>query len=136
MGKILIILLLGVVYSNTNAQNPSSLLLFRKLSVISQPEPDTLKSFFVKKHPPYLHSTKLNHLETTFCNKIIRGNQNLITTPFGGILVGELSHVATIKMSKNGFYWYEVALVCLINPTYALNSKFKFKRHSKTLIVQ
>ena len=56
--------------------------------------------------------------------------QDLITTPFIGILVGELSHVATIKLSKNGFRWYEAALVCIINPSYAINNKFKFNNRS------
>jgi hypothetical protein len=51
--------------------------------------------------------------------------QDLITTPFLGIMVGELSHVATVKMSRNGFRWYEAAAVCLINPSYALNNGFK-----------
>jgi hypothetical protein len=57
--------------------------------------------------------------------------QDMITTPIGGILIGELTHVATIKMSKNGFRWYEKALVCLINPTYAFNIRFKFNRPQK-----
>lgn len=56
--------------------------------------------------------------------------QDLITTPFIGILVGELSHVATIKLSKNGFRWYEAALVCILNPSYAVNNKFKFNNRS------
>lgn len=54
--------------------------------------------------------------------------QDLITTPIGGILIGELTHFAAVKMSKNGFRWYEAALVCLINPTYAINNGFR-KRH-------
>lgn len=57
--------------------------------------------------------------------------QDLITTPIAGILIGELTHVATIKMSKNGFLWYEKVLVCLINPTYAFNIRFKFNRPKK-----
>lgn len=57
--------------------------------------------------------------------------QDLISTPIAGILVGELSHVATIKMSRNGFRWYEVALVCLINPSYAFNKGFKSKHPLK-----
>lgn len=195
--------------------------------------PDTLKSFLLKKDPPFLFDADLNHQEKTFCNKMIRGNnycsvynitmgvwllivpeyiskwnkeeklkipsilnqyhesftkppvtdqdlfivnyfghpyqggfyynsvrsqgatvwqsslyclgqsllweyvweagmeqpsiQDLISTPLTGILVGELSHIATIRMSKNGFRWYEVALVCIINPSYAINNKFKFK---------
>jgi len=54
--------------------------------------------------------------------------QDLISTPVAGILVGELSHIATQKLSKNGFSWYEVILVCLMNPAYAINNGFRVKR--------
>lgn len=54
--------------------------------------------------------------------------QDLITTPFIGILVGELSHVATVKLSKNGFRWYEKVLTCILNPSYAINNNFKFNK--------
>jgi hypothetical protein len=210
------------------------------MSFFSLKGPDTLKSFLVRKRSPFLYSAKLNHSESTFCNKIVRGNfyvmgfnfsigvflaivpesvshwnkkekfqisailhqyhesytkppvidkdlliinyvghpyqgsfyynsvrsqgvnawqsslfclgesvlweygweagleqpsvQDLIISPLGGLLIGELSHVATIKMSKSGFKWYEVVLVCIINPAYAINSKFKFERPSKRLI--
>lgn len=55
--------------------------------------------------------------------------QDLIVTPAAGILLGELSHVLTIKMSRNGFRWYEVATVCLLNPMYAVNNGFKVHRN-------
>ncbi len=58
--------------------------------------------------------------------------QDIISTPLAGILVGELCHVATIKMSIDGFRWYEVVLVCLINPAYAINNGFKTKRKLST----
>lgn len=51
--------------------------------------------------------------------------QDLIVTPVAGSLVGELIHISTIKMSKNGFKWYEKAIVCIINPMYAINNGFK-----------
>jgi hypothetical protein len=54
--------------------------------------------------------------------------QDLIVTPVIGSLVGELSHIATVKMSKNGYMWYEKVLICIINPTYAFNNGFKLKR--------
>lgn len=54
--------------------------------------------------------------------------QDLITTPLGGILLGEASHFATIAMSKHGFTWYEIAIVCAINPAYAINNGFRFNR--------
>ncbi len=54
--------------------------------------------------------------------------QDLITTPLGGILVGELSHIATLAMSRNGFRWYEIVVSCIINPAYAINNNFKFNK--------
>ena len=56
--------------------------------------------------------------------------QDLISTPLAGILVGELSHAATIKMSRNGFRWYEAVLVCILNPSYALNNGFTLKHQT------
>ena len=53
--------------------------------------------------------------------------QDLIVTPLAGILVGELSHVATIKMSRNGFTKWEKVAVCIINPSYVINNKFRLK---------
>jgi hypothetical protein len=53
--------------------------------------------------------------------------QDLVITPAAGILLGELSHVLTIKMSRNGFRWYEVVTVCLLNPMYAVNNGFKVR---------
>jgi hypothetical protein len=53
--------------------------------------------------------------------------QDLIVTPLAGILVGELSHVATVKMSKNGFTMWEKVAVCIINPSYVINNNFSFK---------
>jgi hypothetical protein len=51
--------------------------------------------------------------------------QDLIVTPIAGIILGELFHVATIKMGRNGFEWYEIAAVCILNPSYAINNGFK-----------
>jgi hypothetical protein len=51
--------------------------------------------------------------------------QDLIVTPVFGALLGELSHVATLQMSKNGYTWFEKVLVCIINPSYAINNGFK-----------
>jgi len=55
--------------------------------------------------------------------------QDLIITPAAGILLGELSHVLTIKMSRDGFKWYEVSAICLLNPMYAINNGFKVHRN-------
>ncbi len=54
--------------------------------------------------------------------------QDIIVSPVLGSLFGELTHVATVKMSKNGFKWYEIAFVCAFNPSYAINNGFKTKR--------
>lgn len=51
--------------------------------------------------------------------------QDLFSTPVAGIIVGELAHVATIRMSRNGFTWYEKIIVCLINPAYVFNNGFR-----------
>lgn len=54
--------------------------------------------------------------------------QDLVVTPVLGSLFGELFHVAAVRMGKNGYVWYEKVLVCIINPTYAINNGFKKKR--------
>jgi hypothetical protein len=51
--------------------------------------------------------------------------QDLIVTPIAGSILGELSNRATLQMRKNGFEWYEKVLVCIINPSYAINNGFK-----------
>lgn len=51
--------------------------------------------------------------------------QDLLVTPIAGAIVGELTHYATLKMSKHGFNWYEKIAVCLCNPMYAINNGFK-----------
>jgi hypothetical protein len=232
MYRIIIILLVGLIpfglKGQTKIEDP--LLLQSDSSTIL---PDTLKSFLVKKDPPFLYTLNINHQEKPFLNKMIRGNnyamvynaftmtfllivpeaiskwdkennlnfpaigrqyhdsytkppvidhdmfitnylghpyqggfyyntvrsqgatilqsslfclgqsflweyvweagleqpsiQDLITTPLAGILVGELSHVATIKMSKHGFTPLEKVVVWIINPSYAINNKFKVR---------
>ncbi len=52
--------------------------------------------------------------------------QDLVVTPCVGSLLGELFHFSTIKMSRNGFKWYEKIAVCILNPTFALNNGFKY----------
>ena len=51
--------------------------------------------------------------------------QDLITTPIGGVIIGELAHIITFKMSKNGFNTLEKIVVCVINPSYAINNGLK-----------
>jgi hypothetical protein len=57
--------------------------------------------------------------------------QDLIVTPCAGILLGELFHFSTIKMSRNGFKWYEKIFVCVFNPTFAMNNGFKYANTKK-----
>lgn len=57
--------------------------------------------------------------------------QDLIVTPVAGILLGELIHLATINMSKNGFRWYEIFFVSLLNTAYAINNSFVFNPKDK-----
>jgi len=52
--------------------------------------------------------------------------QDLIVTPIGGSLLGELIHFGTVRMSRNGFTWYEKVFVCLFNPMFAINNGFKY----------
>jgi hypothetical protein len=52
--------------------------------------------------------------------------QDLIVTPIAGSLLGELIHFGTIRMSRNGFTWYEKVFVCLFNPMFAINNGFKY----------
>jgi hypothetical protein len=51
--------------------------------------------------------------------------QDMIITPIFGTLLGEASHVATIKMRRNGFNWLEKITVIVINPFYAVNNGFR-----------
>ncbi len=52
--------------------------------------------------------------------------QDLIVTPLAGSLLGELIHFGTVRMSRNGFRWYEKAFVCVFNPMFAINNGFKY----------
>lgn len=51
--------------------------------------------------------------------------QDLISTPIAGVVVGELTHRVTIRMRKDGFNTIEKIVVCIINPSYAINNGFK-----------
>ena len=81
----------------------------------------------------FLQSSLYNVFQSTVWEYIWEGGleqpsiQDLIVTPIVGSLLGELTHQATLSMRKNGFKWYEIVAVCLINPTYAINNGFKDK---------
>jgi hypothetical protein len=235
MYRIIIILLVALIPFHTKGQTQieNSSLLYGNPSTII---PDTLKSFLLKRNPPYLYTAYMSHKEKPFTNKMGRGClmgliyntsimtglvlsptwlsqwdnkstrfklnsfmeqyknsytkppvfdhdafitnylghpyqggfyyncvrsqganmlqsslfclgqallweyvweagieqpsiQDLITTPFAGILVGELSHVATIKMGRHGFNTIEKVVVCVINPSWVMNNKFIFNKY-------
>ncbi len=72
------------------------------------------------------HSTTWEYLiESGFERPSI---QDLIVTPCVGSLLGELFHFSTIKMSNNGFKWYEAMFVSIFNPMYAINNGFKQRK--------
>jgi Domain of unknown function (DUF3943) len=51
--------------------------------------------------------------------------QDMIVTPIAGALLGELFNFASVRMSRNGFKWYEAAFVSVFNPMFAINNGFK-----------
>lgn len=71
-------------------------------------------------------------LHSTVWEYLIEGSQerpsiqDLILTPVGGVLLGELFNFTTMRLSRNGFTWYEALVVCVINPAFVLNNGFKF----------
>lgn len=54
--------------------------------------------------------------------------QDLIVTPIGGALFGELAHFATMRMCRNGLTWYETIVVIIIDPAFIINNGFKFTK--------
>jgi len=230
MQRIFIVLFLSFFMPfMASAQTQSPVLVGGSEISLSSVKPDTLRSFLVKKNPPYLYDFKLKQKDSSFGNKFLRGAafcaaydlgigvylayapkdiskwdkfqmttenfinaytkppvwdhdlwvtnylghpyqggyyynsirsqgatiaqsalfslgqsliweyaleswmeqpsiQDLVVTPVLGSLFGEITHVATIKMGKNGFKWYEIAFVCALNPSYAINNGFRTKR--------
>lgn len=59
--------------------------------------------------------------------------QDLIVTPLAGILLGESFHQLTKLMSRNGFKWYEIVAVMVINPMYGINNGFAFAKPLRLL---
>ena len=54
--------------------------------------------------------------------------QDLIVTPVGGYLIGELEQKVTLAMRKNGFNFAEKVFVFLINPLYVVLMAIKRMR--------
>ncbi len=58
--------------------------------------------------------------------------QDLIVTPLAGSVLGELVHLATMQMIRNGLTWYEKVFVCLLNPAFLLNNGLNFVKPLNT----
>jgi hypothetical protein len=57
--------------------------------------------------------------------------QDMLITPIFGTLLGEASHVATLKMRRNGFNWIEKITVIILNPFYPVNNSFRTTNRKK-----
>ncbi|MEL6653456.1 MAG: DUF3943 domain-containing protein [Bacteroidota bacterium] len=51
--------------------------------------------------------------------------QDLITTPIGGVLLGELTHRMTLRMRRRGFTFWEKTFITIFNPAYVLNHGYR-----------
>lgn len=77
-------------------------------------------------------SVLMSAVYSTSWEYLIEGNferpsiQDMIITPVLGSVLGECAHYLTIRMSLNGYTWYEKVLVSIINPMFALNNGFKY----------
>jgi len=57
--------------------------------------------------------------------------QDLIITPVAGILLGELTHRATMALARKGFLWYEAIPVILFNPMFVVNNGLRFPKRQR-----
>lgn len=57
--------------------------------------------------------------------------QDLIVTPVAGIILGELAHRATMALGRNGFLWYEMIPVIIINPMFVINNGLRFPKRPR-----
>lgn len=81
----------------------------------------------------WIQSFGFAFFQSAFWEYVIEGTaeqpsiQDLIVTPVGGALLGEASHLATIKMRRKGFNWLEKITVTVINPFYVVNNGYRSK---------
>lgn len=54
--------------------------------------------------------------------------QDLLSTSPIGSLIGEGTHLLTLRMARNGFNTFEKIAVVVLNPAYAINNGLKVKR--------
>jgi hypothetical protein len=81
-----------------------------------------------------LQSAFFSFAESTFFEYFIESVaerpsiQDLIVTPLGGVIIGELEHQATMLMKRNGFNFVEKVAVFIINPMYVVFNGYKVKK--------
>lgn len=69
-------------------------------------------------------------VQSTFWEYVIEGVaerpsiQDIISTPVGGAIMGELTHRMTLAMAKNKFNFAEKIAVLILNPMYVINNGF------------
>lgn len=69
-------------------------------------------------------------IQSTFWEYVIEGVaerpsiQDIISTPVGGAIMGELTHQMTLQMAKNNFNFLEKVAVIILNPMYVMNNGF------------
>jgi hypothetical protein len=78
----------------------------------------------------WFQSFLFSFAQSTFWEYVVEGIaeqpsiQDIICTPVGGAILGELTHQMTIAMSKNKFNALEKAAVLVLNPIYVMNNGF------------
>lgn len=88
---------------------------------------NALRSQGATRMESFVYST----VQSTFWEYVVEGIaeqpsiQDLIYTPVVGSFIGELAHLATLRMKYRGFNTLEKIIVTVINPTYVLNNGYK-----------
>lgn len=82
-----------------------------------------------------VQSFAFSTLQSNFWEYVVEGIaerpsiQDLVITPIGGIILGEATHLLTLRMRRNGFNFAEKAFVLVFNPLYAINNGLGERRH-------
>ncbi len=86
-----------------------------------------LRSQDVKPHFSFLYSTA----QSVIWEYLIESSQeqpsiqDLLVTSTAGTVLGEIIHIGTIEMKKNGFTTFEKIVVTIINPMYVINNGYR-----------
>jgi hypothetical protein len=96
---------------------------------------NALRSQGASPRTSYLYSTSQSLLWEFVIEAVAEqpSIQDLLFTSNLGLVVGEISHRATIRMERNGFSTFEKILTTLINPAYVINNGFK--KHHRTSVL-